>query len=161
MFKNFVIVLLSIVLITACSKNGGRDGGIKKQDAGTIVGAVGGAWIGSNVGKGKGQVAAIAAGTLLGALAGNSLGASLDKADMAYFDRTTQHALESNKTGATSTWVNPDTGNQGSITPVKTFETASGVYCREYTQTVSIGNKEQEAFGKACRQPDGSWKIQQ
>ena len=32
-------------------------------------------------------------------------------------------------------------------------------YCREYTRTVYIGNRTQEAYGTACLQPDGSWMI--
>lgn len=32
-------------------------------------------------------------------------------------------------------------------------------YCREYTRTVYIGNRAQEAYGRACLQPDGSWMI--
>ena len=32
-------------------------------------------------------------------------------------------------------------------------------YCREYTQTLKIGNALQQAYGTACRQPDGSWQL--
>ncbi len=32
-------------------------------------------------------------------------------------------------------------------------------YCREYTRTVYIGNRAQEAYGTACQQSDGSWMI--
>lgn len=32
-------------------------------------------------------------------------------------------------------------------------------YCREYTRTVTIGNRQEVAYGTACYQPDGSWKI--
>lgn len=32
-------------------------------------------------------------------------------------------------------------------------------YCREYTRTVYIGNREQVAYGTACYQPNGDWKI--
>jgi surface antigen len=32
-------------------------------------------------------------------------------------------------------------------------------YCREYTRSVTIGNRAQDAYGTACQQPDGSWKI--
>lgn len=32
-------------------------------------------------------------------------------------------------------------------------------YCREYTRTVYIGGRTQEAYGTACYQPDGSWMI--
>jgi hypothetical protein len=34
-----------------------------------------------------------------------------------------------------------------------------GQQCREYTRTVYIGNRAQEAYGTACLQPDGSWMI--
>ena len=32
--------------------------------------------------------------------------------------------------------------------------------CREYQTTITIGGKPQKAYGRACRQPDGTWKIQ-
>lgn len=32
--------------------------------------------------------------------------------------------------------------------------------CREYQTTVTIDGKPQKAYGKACRQPDGTWKEQ-
>lgn len=32
-------------------------------------------------------------------------------------------------------------------------------YCREYTRTVYIGGRTQDAFGTACLQPDGDWVI--
>jgi hypothetical protein len=31
--------------------------------------------------------------------------------------------------------------------------------CREYTETVTIGGKPQQAHGRVCPQPDGSWRI--
>ena len=34
-----------------------------------------------------------------------------------------------------------------------------GQYCREYTQTVYISGQKQQAYGNACRQPDGSWQV--
>lgn len=32
-------------------------------------------------------------------------------------------------------------------------------YCREYTRTVTIGGRAQDAYGTACQQSDGSWMI--
>lgn len=32
-------------------------------------------------------------------------------------------------------------------------------YCREYTKTVNIGGRMEEAYGQACMQPDGSWQF--
>jgi hypothetical protein len=31
--------------------------------------------------------------------------------------------------------------------------------CREFQQTITVGGQTQEAYGTACRQSDGSWKI--
>ncbi len=45
------------------------------------------------------------------------------------------------------------------MTPVETYQRDDGQYCREFQQTVTIGGKTEEAYGTACRQPDGSWKI--
>jgi len=32
-------------------------------------------------------------------------------------------------------------------------------YCREFTQTVTVGGRLQSGYGTACMQPDGSWQI--
>lgn len=32
-------------------------------------------------------------------------------------------------------------------------------YCREYTTEIMVNGEAQEAFGQACRQDDGSWRI--
>jgi len=45
------------------------------------------------------------------------------------------------------------------VTPVRDGYSESGSYCREFQQTVSIGGKNEQAYGVACRQPDGSWRI--
>lgn len=147
-------VMLSTSL-SGCATDGSTG---TKEGVGTLAGAIGGAWIGSNVGKGKGQIVAIAAGTLLGAALGNSIGASLDRADMAYYNKTSQKTLETATTGTTVAWKNPDSGNSGTITPTRTFEQNS-TYCREYQQTITVGGKTESGYGTACRQPDGSWKI--
>lgn len=158
------LIFSSALLLSACQQGQPiattGDTGIKKSDIGTIAGGIGGAFVGSNLGKGTGRTVGIAAGTLLGAFIGNQIGASLDKADMMYMQQTNQMALETSKTGQTSSWTNPDSGHSGSITPVKTYQTGQGAYCREFTQTIMVGGKSQEAYGTACRQPDGTWKMQ-
>ena len=86
-------------------------------------------------------------------------GKSLDKADQAYAERTAQNTLESNQTGQTSNWRNPDSGNAGSYTPTRTYQTASGENCREFETSVVIDGKTETATGTACRSADGTWKI--
>jgi surface antigen len=141
------------VSLAACENAG------QKQVGGTVVGGALGGLLGAQVGSGTGQLAATAAGALLGALAGSEVGKSLDRADRMYAARTTQSALETNKSGTASSWTNPDSGHSGAVTPVRTYQTAQGEYCREFQQTVTIDGKSESAYGTACRQPDGSWKI--
>jgi surface antigen len=156
--KKLVAISLVAITILGCAEQGGP---ITKQGAGTVFGAIGGGLIGSNIGKGQGNIAAIMLGTLAGAAIGNSLGASLDRVDKQYMTSTSQNTLESARTGQTMQWRNPDSGHYGTITPTNTIQTNDGRYCREYTQTVSVGGKTQQAYGKACRQPDGTWQIAQ
>jgi|GEM_PF-2122688 len=80
-------------------------------------------------------------------------------ADRQAMGNTFQAALENNPTNQASTWVNPDTGSSGSAVPVKTFQNAYGQPCREFQQTIIIAGQQQEGYGTACRQPDGSWQI--
>ena len=151
------ISLLSIVTISGCLD--GQTTGQKEQ-FGTLGGAIIGGLLGAQVGDGSGQLAAVAAGTLLGAFIGNEIGSSLDKADQLYAERTAQTALESAPTGTTSSWANPDNGHSGTFTPTDTYFRDEYTPCREYQQTVTIGGRTEQAYGTACRDANGDWRIQ-
>ena len=153
--------LIASVLLTSACQGTGQNGQVNKADMGTILGGVGGAVIGSSFGKGNGRVVGTAIGTLLGAGLGRSIGQSMDDVDMMKYEQTSQSAMERNKVGQSSTWRNPDSGNYGTVTPTRTYDSASGDYCREYNQTITVGGKTEKAYGTACRQPDGSWKVTQ
>lgn len=157
--KKSVLLLATVALLTACTNDGTGTRTGDKQALGTLLGAAGGAVLGSNVGHGKGNIASIAVGTLLGAYMGSEIGSSLDKADLMYANGAAQNAFETLPSGQSSTWRNPDSGNYGTVTPTATHQTSQGQYCREYQQTVTVQGQTQQAFGTACRQPDGSWKI--
>ena len=156
MLKRAGIVSIMALSLLGCQTTTG-DG--VKQGMGTILGGVAGAVAGAQVGKGSGRVAAGAAGALMGAFLGNQIGLSLDRADQLAMQQTTNHALEKSKSGTAVAWRNPDSGNQGTVTPRPAYKSNNGQYCREFQQTVTIGGKTAEAFGRACRQPDGNWKI--
>jgi surface antigen len=143
------------VLIGACT---GKEG--PKQTVGALGGAAVGGLIGSQIGSGQGQLAATAVGVLLGALIGSEIGRSMDDVDRAKADKALDQATQA-PVGETITWNNPDSGNSGTVTPVREGPTQSGEYCREFEQTVTIGGRTEQAHGTACRQPDGSWKIVQ
>jgi len=147
--------VIAASLVVACLATGCEN---PKQAIGSLGGGALGAWAGSNVGSGRGQVVATAVGAVAGALAGGFIGQQLDTADRERAERAYQDCLESSPIGRTAQWKNPDSGHYGSITPTRTFQ-HQGQYCREFNQTVNIGGKTQQAYGTACRQPDGTWKI--
>jgi len=155
--KNFVLIpmVLAALSLGACETLQGRG---DKELIGGASGAVIGGLLGSQVGGGSGRLWATGAGVLLGALAGSEIGASLDKADMAYAQEANQTA-HSAPVGETVTWNNPDSGNSGSVTPTRDGYSSAGRYCREYQQTVTVGGREETAYGQACQQPDGDWEI--
>lgn len=170
--KRFQMLAAGIALssLVACQQGSGQDfmgnpttpnSSVSKQTMGTLGGAVIGGVLGSKIGGGTGKGIAIGAGTLLGALAGSSIGASLDRADMNYYHQTAQQALETAPAGQALPWRNPQSGNSGTVTPYNYYQTAEGSYCREYSQTINVGGQVQKGYGRACRQPDGSWQIVQ
>jgi surface antigen len=128
-----------------------------KAVLGTLL--LGGAGAGIAAAAGGGTAAMLGAG-LGGALLGGFIGNRLDQHDKQMAAQAAQQAFESNQAGKTSVWRNPDSGNSGSITPTRTYQIANGQYCREYRQTIVVGGEQHQAYGTACRQPDGTWKIQ-
>src|SRR5690606_22517678 len=64
-----------------------------KETLGTLGGAALGGFVGSQIGSGKGRLAATAAGVVLGGLLGNYVGRGLDEADRLEAERTAYHAL--------------------------------------------------------------------
>ena len=99
-------------------------------------------------------------GAILGGLIGGAIGNRMDAADRREANRATYHALESASSGNTQTWKNPDSNNSGSIRPTNTYQAQNGQYCREYEQTITVSGETRQAYGTACRQPDGTWKMQ-
>ncbi len=151
MKSKVVIASLIVASVTSGCEN-------PKQAIGAVGGGALGAWAGSTIGGGRGKTVATAVGAVTGALAGGYIGSQLDKADRERAERTAQHTLETVPVGQSGQWKNPDSGNYGTVTPTRTYE-SQGRHCREYTQAITIGGRTQQGYGKACRQPDGSWQI--
>lgn len=123
---------------------------------GEIIGGVLGGVIGAQVGEGRGNTAAIILGTLAGSMIGRHIGESMDDTDRMYTARTLNDA----KTGQSTTWTNPDNGNQYTVTPTRTYEKTEGP-CREFRLDANVGGQnDQEVYGTACLQADGSWLVQ-
>lgn len=145
---------LMVPALSACTENGGLTGG----DIGTGIGAVSGAVLGSQFGGGSGKTVAAVVGALAGAWVGNKVAAGMTTQDQNYYSSAATRAAAA-PVGQQITWYNPTSGNQGTITPVREGRSSEGYACREYQQTVTIGGQTTRAYGTACQQPDGSWKI--
>lgn len=120
---------------------------------GAAVGGAAGGLIASEVAHGKNRPAAIAGGALLGILIGGSIGNAMDQLD----ERCVGQVLEYAGSERPVAWTNPDSGASYRVTPRRTWQ-EEGRYCREFTTTVRIDGRPQQAWGTACRQPDGSWE---
>jgi surface antigen len=125
-----LIAGVAALVLAACT----TDGMPIKQTAGALGGGAAGGVLGSQFGKGNGQLLATAGGTLLGAFLGSELGKSLDRADTLAVSQATNQAYAA-PLGQTISWNTPESGNSGTITPVREGRTPT------------------------CRQTDGSWKI--
>lgn len=153
-------VIYTGVLVTLFSIAG--PAGCTKQESGTLFGSIIGAGLGMAIAGNDHDARIVGAmfGGVAGAALGSSIGKSLDRADKIAMNNARYNALENSRSGERSTWHNPDTGHSGTYTPRRAKQdSTSGKYCREFQQTVTIGGELQEAYGKACRQRDGSWKI--
>ncbi len=125
-------------------------------EQGEVIGGVIGGVVGAQVGEGSGQTVAIIVGTLAGAMIGRHIGETMDDVDRMHTART----LHDNRTGQATTWVNPDTGYEYTVRPTRTYEEAGGP-CREFTLNATVGGEpDQEVYGTACLQADGSWLVQ-
>ena len=126
---------------------------------GSMIGAISGGVIGHQVGRGSGQALATFAGVLLGSVVGGQIGRGLDDAERLKLASATQYALENQRSGTRTVWDNPDRRVCGVVVPKPAFKNELNQYCREFQQSIVIDGKKQSAYGTACRQPDGQWKI--
>jgi Surface antigen len=152
-----LLVLIAALALTSCASQSHRG---EREVTGGLVGAALGGLLGAQFGSGSGQLAGAAAGVLIGALLGSEIGHSMDEIDRMRANEAVVQA-HSAPLGEQITWNNPESGHYGSVTPTRDGTSESGNYCREFYETVSIGGKTEDAYGIACQQPDGSWRIVQ
>ena len=150
--QSTAVLMLIIVAATGC--------GTIESNPKTSIGGLGGAAFGGLIAAAAGGGGAAIAGSVIGgALLGGLVGNMLDQRDKQMAAEAQRRALETAPTGKPVAWNNPDSGHSGTVTPTRTYQ-SGGTYCREYQQTVTVGGNQEKAYGTACREPDGSWKIQ-
>ncbi len=86
----------------------------------------------------------------------------LVKKEMDRYDREqVNHVFERGLSGRTSSWTNPDRGNQYRITPLPALQTIGKSVCRKAKMEAMLnGNDQLETINtKACRANNGQWRI--
>jgi surface antigen len=122
--------------------------------------------------RGRRSAPAIAGLTLLlGACAQAPAPAEL-RSDPAYGSLTTdaavlarmtvQEALETARSRTSLSWADAEGGSKGEITPLRTYRSTTGYYCREYVEIVETSADGRSSRQRtACRDSDGLWKLVQ
>lgn len=140
------------VVLTGCSSSGGGYSAADMERTKTIAGAVIGGVVGHQFGKGRGRKVATIAGAVLGGYLAGAMSP--------YGRQQTNSALNNN---TTSTWTEPGTNNNYTVTPTNTYtSTVNGHQstCRNYTMDAYIDGKMQQVKGRACKDTNGQWVSQ-
>lgn len=88
------------------------------------------------------------------------LTAGMETHDIELATAAIHDALVFNASRATLAWVNQASGNSGSVTPLRTYRTRAGFYCRDFRVTLASSRYgDTSALRTACRDRDGQWKA--
>jgi anti-sigma factor RsiW len=72
---------------------------------------------------------------------------------------TINHVLETVTSGQSVTWEVPETGTRGAVTPIRTYRSTSGHWCREFEIREVTASGEQDRKGLACRTGEREWQA--
>ena len=140
-----LLVICTLVLL-GCST---------KAQTGAGVGALGGGLAGSLIGSSKHRERNALIGALIGGVIGYAVGNEMDKYDRMRLNDT----LETGRSYQTTSWINPDTGNQYEVTPRPATSNASGQPCREAEIRGIVNGRPETMVTTACRRSDGRWQM--
>lgn len=152
------IVLATMMTVMAFEMTGCTPG--NNVPGSTAAGALAGGLIGNELFHGKNAFAGVLAGALVGGIVGDQIGQYMDRQDKINM----QSAIVNTPMNQQASWTSDKAGPNGqpvtyTVRPVKQYKSHQH-YCREYQTTVTVGGKVRQAYGTACRQPDGTWKIE-
>ena len=81
----------------------------------------------------------------------------LAESDVRMASRLTQTTLETAPDGATRRWANQQTGNGGGITPLRTYVSERGYFCRDYREELTVAGHAGRFYHTACRDDAARW----
>ena len=81
----------------------------------------------------------------------------LADSDVSMASRLVQTTLENAPDGTTRRWTNEQTGNSGGITPLRTYATEDGSFCRDYREELAVSGQTGRFYHTACRDEAAGW----
>lgn len=85
------------------------------------------------------------------------LSSRLSDGDAAMAAAALQAGLARSGDGETLTWDSGETRAAGAVTPLATYVTSTGYFCREYRESLHVGERRESATGTACLNEAGTW----
>ena len=120
-YRAGALMLVLILVLTGCastSDTGSQTSQWLSSNEKALIGGLGAATAGGLLGAAFHLgPAGIIGGALLGGLAGGAIGNRMDAADKQQQAQAAQKAFETTPSGQSVPWRNPDTGNNGHVTP--------------------------------------------
>lgn len=141
-----ILAIFFLFTLTSCAN-------MNKGQTGAVGGAAGGALIGQMIGH---NTEATLIGAAVGSMVGYIVGNEMDKYDRQQLN----HTYERGVSNQTTSWVNPDTGNQYSVTPQPAYNNSSHQVCRKAEINTIIDGRPEKAYTTACRDANGHWQLQ-
>lgn len=149
-----IVALLAAVVASGCAQQRFNNADI----AGATLGAAAGGLAGYQIGGGMGQAIFTAGGSLLGGAAGYMVARRFAPSDRAMYNQTLAESLASSDDGETRHWVNPETGRNGTVRPVRSYYRGEeNQLCRDFRSAVNFETDVATSSGTACRLPNGQW----
>ncbi len=140
-----IVALLFLLLLSSCATKG---------QTGALGGAAGGALIGQAIGH---STEATLIGAVVGGALGYMVGNEMDKYDREQLNQTYERGPSNQR----SSWVNPDNGNQYSVTPQPSYQNPTTQrVCRKAEIDAVIDGKRERTYTTACRDDYGNWELQ-
>jgi len=155
--KTLLAAGVACVLLQGCTGIGtiSRD---DKLAQGAIAGAVVGGALGYElIGSGTGQLVGLALGAAAGSAGGYVLTERLTQLDLRVMNDKTYEGLTNAPSGESVAWSNPRSGNEGEITPLRTFLSRDGKLCRDYNRSITVAGETELSKHTACRNGLGDW----
>lgn len=146
------LLIVASLFLASCTNMGVVEG--RKGQVGAASGAAAGALIGQAIGH---NTEATLIGTAVGGLLGYIVGNEMDKYDR----QELNHVYERGVSNQSSSWVNPDTGNQYNVTPSPAYTNQStNQICRQAEISALIDGRQETTYTTACRDNSGRWVLQ-